>query len=174
MKRWAAFPILLGLGLGLGGVSSASAQGCTSSPVAQVPTMTIKIFNDDPDHYIFPVLTTGQGTPDIWLQSIFKIPQNQVATCTYSRTNSYRIYITAAGTMPVGIAPNQNVAITIPLYTQLVATVDPTKSIHRLVEWRHNSTLYQPNSDPAEPATRHIERGRPDLSGLSRVEILQR
>jgi len=29
--------------------------------------MTIKIFNDDPAHYIFSVLTTGQGPVDIWL-----------------------------------------------------------------------------------------------------------
>lgn len=68
MKGFATASMLLSLGLGH--VGNADAQ-----IVPQVvPTMTIKIFNDDPAHYIFPVLTTGQGMVDIWLQAIFQIP----------------------------------------------------------------------------------------------------
>lgn len=61
MKVSATASILLSLGLGY----LSSANGQVVPPV--VPTMTIKIFNDDPAHYIFSVLTTGQGPVDIWL-----------------------------------------------------------------------------------------------------------
>ena len=72
MKAFAACLILLGLGLGYASDASAQSPQCpTNLPDGvQMPNMTIKIFNDDPDgHYIFPVLTTGQGPSDIWMQS---------------------------------------------------------------------------------------------------------
>jgi hypothetical protein len=47
MKAFATASILLSLGLG----HVSSANGQVVPPV--VPTMTIKIFNDDPAHYIF-------------------------------------------------------------------------------------------------------------------------
>jgi len=37
------------------------------------PLMAVKIFNDDPVHWIYPVLTTGKGDQDIWLQAFFKV-----------------------------------------------------------------------------------------------------
>src|SRR6266542_3806803 len=85
MKACAAFFILLGLGL-----------GCVSSANAQAPPqpMTIKIFNDDPDHYIFPVFTTGQHSkPDIWLQAQFGVTKKDINRLTYLTNKSYRIYM---------------------------------------------------------------------------------
>ncbi len=148
MKTCAAFLILLGLGVGC--VGSANAQ------VPSPPLMTIKIFNDDPDHYIFPVLTTGQGAVDIWLQAIFKVPQAQEPNNPYPRTKSFRIYITnTAGTTPVGIAPGQNVSITIPLYTQLAATVDP-KQPNQYIDWWNGGTILLYSSTTATPPPRAL------------------
>ena len=48
-----------------------------------VPLMTVKIFNDDPSHWIYPVLTTGKGAQDIWLQAFFKVPAAQVPNNLY-------------------------------------------------------------------------------------------
>lgn len=99
--------------------------------------MTIKIFNDDPDHYIYPVLTTGKGPVDIWLQAFFKIPANQTAEHPYKRELVYRIYVNPpSGEPPLGggIAPGQSVTLTLPLYTQLAATVNP-KEADQYIDW---------------------------------------
>jgi hypothetical protein len=132
---------LTSLGLGLGYLSSANAQGPT------VPLMTIKIFNDDPNHYIYPVLTTGQGAVDIWLQAFFKIPQAQVSNYPYPRTKSFRIYINPA---MEGIAPGQSVTLTIPLYTQLVSYVDPMEP-NQYIDWWNGGTILIYSSDTAAP-----------------------
>jgi hypothetical protein len=139
MKACAAF--LTSLGLGLGCLSGANAQGPT------VPSMTIKIFNDDPNNHIYPVLTTGQGAPDIWLQAFFKIPQAQVPNHPYPRTRSFRIYINPA---MGGIAPGQSVTLTIPLYTQLVSSVDPTQP-NQYIDWWNGGTILIYSSDTATP-----------------------
>jgi hypothetical protein len=134
MKAFATFLVLLSLGLGY--VSDASAQ----SP----PLMTIKIFNDDPNHHIFPVLTTGQGAEDIWLQAIFKVPEKDIPNFPYPRNKSFRIYINPSS----GIGPGQNVAITIPLYTQLVPSVDP-KMPNQYIDWWNGGTILLYSSDTA-------------------------
>jgi len=122
-------------------VALALALSCTGQVGAQssanVPTMTIKIFNDDPDHYIYPVLTTGKGPVDIWLQAFFKIPANQTAEHPYKRELVYRIYVNPpSGEPPLGggIAPGQSVTLTLPLYTQLAATVNP-KEADQYIDW---------------------------------------
>jgi hypothetical protein len=133
MRAYATFLIVLGLGL-----------GCADGAAAQIvpptiPTMTIKIFNDDPDQYIFPVLATGKHTgADIWMQAIFQITRAQIATGKFPYvTNSvYRIYIEPTN----GIAPGESVSITIPLYTQLVATPDPTQP-DQYIDWWNGGTI---------------------------------
>jgi len=69
------------------------------------PLMAVKIFNDDPVHWIYPVLTTGKGDQDIWLQAFFKVPADQVPNNLYPRGKNYRIYISPSG---AGIAPGQS------------------------------------------------------------------
>jgi hypothetical protein len=133
--------LLTSLGLALGYLNSANAQGLT------VPLMTIKIFNDDPNHYIYPVLTTGQGAVDIWLQAFFKIPEAQVSNHPYPRTQSFRIYVNPA---MGGIAPGQSVTLTIPLYTQLVSYVDPMQP-NQYIDWWNGGTILIYSSDRAAP-----------------------
>ncbi|CAN3989374.1 hypothetical protein MCBRY_000194 [Methylocystis bryophila] len=84
--------------------------------------MTIKIFNDDPNHYIYPVLETGQGNNDLWMQAWFSVMNSQLAAKPYPRNNTYRIYINPTN----GIPPHTGVSITLPLYTQLMS--DPINS----------------------------------------------
>jgi hypothetical protein len=70
-----------------------------------VPLMTIKIFNRDPNTYIFPVLTMGLDPGgDVWLQSCFKVPANEIGQKNYPRTLAYRIYAFPQG----GIKPCKN------------------------------------------------------------------
>jgi len=124
MKARTALLILLGLGLF--GASSASAQQTNPNPCPfnpAVPCMTIKIFNDDPDHSIYPVITVGQKGPplagDEWMQAWFQIKNKDLATHTFLTTVNYRIYVEPEG---VGIEPGKNVTLIIPLYTQIVQT----------------------------------------------------
>ena len=112
-----------------------------------VPLMTVKIYNDDPNHWIYPVLTTGKGSQDIWLQAFFKVPADQVPTNLYPRGKNYRVYISPSGT---GIAPGQNVSITLPLYTQLVQTVVPSQP-DQYVDWWNGGTIQIYVSDTASP-----------------------
>jgi hypothetical protein len=149
MKICAMFLILLGLGLGC--VSRANAD-CTT-----VPCMTIKIFNDDPNgNYIFPVLTTGQGglKADVWLQAFFMVPNSQIGTITYRKQKSYRIYVSSSN-IPQGIPPGKTVWITVPLYTQLVAS--PTSPFdNQYIDWWNGGTIQlfaSPTSDPPRALT---------------------
>jgi hypothetical protein len=119
------FALATFLALCLGGVSPVRAQpfpACPNSPGA-ICTMTINIFNDDPNHYVYAVLTTGKGTPDNWMQAWFSVTQAVVdaGTAPYPRRKNYRLYINPN----IGIPPNSGVSLTIPLYTKLAANIDP-------------------------------------------------
>lgn len=135
----------LALSLLLG--SSARASEEAEAAPAKPPLMTIKIFNDNPGQYIFPVLTTGAGPRDIWLQAIFKVPAAQTDTKTYARAKNFRIYINPT----VGIAPNTSVTLTLPLYTQLAKTVDPTKPDQYVDWWNGGTVLLYANDKPTPP-----------------------
>jgi len=147
-----AVPLIL-LGLGLGGVTSANAQVPCPPLGPSPPLMTIKIFNDDPIQYIFPVLTTGKsGIPaapgaDIWLQAFSKVPQNNIPQCPYPRTKAFRIYINPS----TGIGPGKHVTITIPLYTQLVTAVNPAMPNQYIDWWNGGTILLFHNSVKATP-----------------------
>jgi len=127
--------VLIVLGLALGWAHEAAAQIVPPT----IPTMTIKIFNDDPDHYVFPVLGTGKHIPeDIWMQAIFQITRAQIATgkFPYVTNSTYRIYIEPTN----GIAPHDSVSITIPLYTQLVDPPDPSLP-DQYIDWWNGVTM---------------------------------
>ncbi len=109
----------------LGSGSSAAAQSCP----AAAPTQTIKIYNDSPV-YLFPEIEVGLGTPDVWMQAECKVPNSQIGVLTYGQDKTFRFYVNPL----TGIAPNASVSITVPLFTQLVATVDPTKP-NQFAEW---------------------------------------
>jgi hypothetical protein len=168
MKALAASLILLGLGLGYASDASAQSPACpTNLPDGvQMPNMTIKIFNDDPDgHYIFPVLTTGQGSKDIWMQAIFAVPQaltggptGENPICPYGRAHNYRFYINPTA----GIAPGKSVFITVPLYTQLVVSPNP-KVADQYIDWWNGGTVQVFNSSTSTPPRALTE----DLNGMN-------
>ncbi len=101
-----------------------------------VPTMTIKIFNNSPTTgkgavTIFPVLTAGASAGlDQWMQACFQTTQAQGGANRYPRQNPYRFYINPAN----GIAPGQNVTVSLPLFSQLVPTPNAT-STGQYIDW---------------------------------------
>ena len=149
---WAGSAGLLffGLALGLGTPSSANAQPfptCDSSP-GKICTMTIRIFNDSPNHFIYPVLTTGKGPVDIWMQAWFGLTQTVVdaGTNPYPRNKNYRLYINPAK----GIAPGTGITVTLPLYTKIdnsinsgPSTCDPNKvtCTDTFIDWWNGGTV---------------------------------
>jgi hypothetical protein len=96
-----------------------------------VPTMTIVIYNNSKTHSIYPVLSTGAHILDKWLQAAFKIPKSQLADNPYPTPDTFRLYFNPTG---AGIPPGGTVTITLPLYTQLVANVDP-KAPDQYIDW---------------------------------------
>jgi hypothetical protein len=112
---------------------------CKDAP----PLMTIKIFNRDPDFYVFPVLTMGKGLQDTWLQSCFEIPEAKLPENPYPRGKNFRLYIFPEG----GIKPQKratdpvaSITLTLPLYTQMVSSVVPTQP-DQYVDWWQGGTI---------------------------------
>jgi hypothetical protein len=109
--------------LGLAGASSA----------ATVPTMTVVIINNSckagacpagqTPKNIYPVLSMGPSDKDLYMRAIMNVPQNNT-TSLFPLTAQMRFYINPAGN---GIPPGGTVTVTLPFYTQLVATPNPTK-----------------------------------------------
>jgi hypothetical protein len=59
--------------------------------------MTIKIFNNDANHWIYPVLTTGKGPADIWMQAWWSVPNAALPDYPFIRRKNYRLYINPTG-----------------------------------------------------------------------------
>ena len=127
----------------LAGVWPAKAQTCPTGTA--VPLQTIKIFNDTAD-YVFAELEVGLNNPDQWIQMACNITQTQAKTFTYATTLTNRFYING----DKGIAPGGSVVITLPLYTQLAATVDPTKP-NQYAEWWQGQNMQIFTSPTATP-----------------------
>jgi hypothetical protein len=154
-KARSALRIAAFLGVAIFGAGhSAKAQNCPQQP----PTQALKIFNDS-DQYIFPELETGLGTPDVWIQAICQVPNSETGTLKYGRDKTFRFYINPEG----GIAPGQSVAITIPLFTQLVATVDPTQN-DQYAEWWQGENIQIFSSPTSTPPRAFAE----DYNSISR------
>jgi hypothetical protein len=69
---------------------------CPNPADTKICTMTIKIFNNDPTHWFFPVLTTGKGPVDIWMQAWFSVTTGQLpATPTRGEKTTGSISIQA-------------------------------------------------------------------------------
>jgi hypothetical protein len=135
----AGYSVLAILAMG----SLAKAQTCPTGKA--IPLQTIKIFNDTPD-YAFAELEVGLNNPDQWIQMACNLTQTQAKTFVYATTLTNRFYINGAK----GIAPGASVVITLPLYTQLTASVDPTKP-NQYAEWWQGQNMQIFTSVTATP-----------------------
>ena len=124
----------------------ANAQMCPTG--TDVPHQTIKIFNDSLQ-YVFAELEVGTNDPDQWIQMACKITQAQAQgknPFTYKETLNNRFYVNGNK----GIAPGGSVVITLPLYTQLAASVDPTQA-NQYAEWWQGENMQIFTSPTATP-----------------------
>src|SRR5277367_5986969 len=95
-----------------------------------IPLQTIKIFNDSAQQ-IYAELEVGKPNPDLWIQDICNVPDAEKDKLyPYPTTVTNRLYINGL----TGIPPGGSVTITLPLYTQLAATVVPTSN-DQYAEW---------------------------------------
>jgi len=136
--------------MGLAALMFALAFGHAGDARAQadVPRMTIKIFNDDPKNWAYPVLTTGKRLPnDIWMQAFFKVHKKDIDTKTYASKKAYRLYINPKN---AGIPPGGSVTIEVPLFTQLADNPDPTKP-DQYIDWWNGTTIQLYTNDKASP-----------------------
>ena len=116
--------LLVSLGLGLCCAPNANAQS-TCPPPSTVASMTIKIFNNDPSAYIFPVFTTGgpQKGGSTEVQAWFC----KGALSNYATNTNFRFYYNPGnpiGSAGSGIAPGGSVTLKIPLYTSITDNRD--------------------------------------------------
>jgi hypothetical protein len=137
--------------------SPAKAQTCPTGTA--VPSQTIKIFNDTPE-YIFAELEVGKPDPDQWIQMACNITQTQANNgFNYGTTLTNRFYINGEK----GIEPGGSVTITLPLYTQLAASVNPAKPDQYAEWWQgENMQIFASPTATAPLAYRN------DLSGAAR------
>lgn len=144
------------------------AQALTPAPTWQVSTpkcplgnsptpiclMTIKIFNNDANNSIYPVLTTGKGPEDIWMQAWWSVPKTALSNYPFPRRKNYRLYINPTG---AGIPPNTGIQLTVPIITQLKPTInarptaDPTSPTggDTLINW-WNGAIIQVYTSPTK------------------------
>jgi hypothetical protein len=137
----------------------AKAQTCPTQP----PTQTIKIYNDSTGTWLFPELEVGIEGPDkgnIWMQAICKVPNSKIGELKYARTQTNRFYINPTK----GIAPGASVEITLPLFTQLVASVDP-KMPNQYAEWWQGQNMQVFTSTSATPPEALQENYNGNLRG---------
>ena len=119
------FSAVLGLALAL------PAPGGGARAQTAIPTMTIKILNNSLDYNIYPVLSVGQGGTDQWIQAQFGVPSSLLGTNIFPRKYTYRMYIAPSGD---GIPVGGSATITLPLYSQITPTIDPTQG-GQLADW---------------------------------------
>ncbi len=95
-----------------------------------IPTMTIQIFNAPSSGYnIYPILSAGAASAfDSWMQAFFQLTNKQVASGSYPypRAGISRFYIDCCEAGENGIPPGGSVTIALPLYSPLVASINPT------------------------------------------------
>jgi hypothetical protein len=124
---------------------------CPNPADKTICTMTIQIFNNDNDHWIYPVLTTGKGDTDIWMQAWFSVTASQLASNPYPKRKNYRLYINPTGT---GIPPNTGISLTLPLFTQLTDPIKPKpgpSDPDTFIDWWNGATIQIYTSPTASP-----------------------
>ena len=105
---------------------------CTNG---QTPNMTVEIYNDSKDFNIYPVLFAGAPSDtDTWIQACFGLTDDQLTDNPYPRATQYRMYINCCASGENGIPPGGSVTITLPLYSPLVASINPKMS-GQLIDW---------------------------------------
>ena len=145
--------------------SPANAQTCPTGTA--VPLQTIKIFNDT-NEYIFAELEVGLNDPDQWIQMACNITQTEAnkGGFHYATTLTNRFYINGDQD---GIPPGGSRVITLPLYTQLTASVDPTKP-NQYAEWWQGQNMQifasATNTAPAAYQNSLSGKARPDQKKL--------
>src|SRR5215472_12860019 len=106
--------------------------GCESG---QTPNVTVEIHNNSTQFNIYPVLFAGApSATDTWMQACFKLTDDQLQDNPYPRANQYRMYINCCASGENGIPPGGSVTITLPLYSPLVGSINPTLS-GQLIDW---------------------------------------
>jgi len=163
-RLWGGRPMSMGFAALLFALSAGYPGDIRADTLARaddVPTMTIKIFNDDPDHWAYPVLTTGKREPrDIWLQAFFKVPLQDIWKDTYISHKAYRIYINPE---KAGIPPKGSVILTVPLYTQRVKDPKATEP-DQYIDWWNGTTIQLYTNSKASPPKALTEAYKADAS----------
>jgi hypothetical protein len=163
------FALATFLTLCLGAASPVRAQPllpCPNPADTTICTMTIQIFNNDPNHWIYPVLTTGKGPVDIWMQAWFSVTTSQLPSNPYPRRKNYRLYINPSG---AGIPPNTGITLTLPLFTQLQDPINPNppacqpaSCTDTFVDWWNGATiLLYVNTSPTPQGSLRDALARP-------------
>jgi hypothetical protein len=91
---------------------------------------------------------------DEWIQACFQGTESQLGAYPFPRASQYRMYINCCATAENGIPPGGSVTITLPLYSPLVTTVDPTKG-DQLIDWWQGGgiNVYKAPSTDTTPPT---------------------
>lgn len=133
-NKW-TLTALMALAVLVFGGRAAIAQTGVNCTNGKTPNMTVEIFNNSTTDNIYPVLFAGAPSDtDTWIQACFQLTDAQLEDNPYPRATQYRMYINCCGSGENGIPPGGSATITLPLYSPLVASINPKLS-GQLIDW---------------------------------------
>jgi len=155
--------------------AAAASADCPLQPPspANIEPMTIIFMNNDPDHNIFPVLTTGTSTSNLWLRAYFGISKADAEAAEkagkpcFPKLNNFRIYIEPV----TGIPPGGRVTLTLPFVTKLVAGKPDPKVTDQYIDWwggGHVEVFAAPKDSGAPPELTAFYQGK---EGQTEVDV---
>ena len=125
--------------------------------INNIPVKVIAFYNNSTET-IYPVIEAPILTPsDPWLQAQFQI--TDLVTYPFASTRIYRAYVNSTN----GIPPGQSVLVSVPFYTDLVASPAGGSVADQYIDWWNAMRIYiydvqsaliqQYNADSANPVT---------------------
>jgi hypothetical protein len=128
----------------VGGAGAVHAQtlpqpDCTATPL--VLCKKVRIYNNDPKQPVYLVFVRGPEAVDNWLVAL---SGTSSSADNFPTTQVYRYYIKCCTGNPSvdGIQPGHFVEVTIPFYTQLKSSANPTTDKDVFADWFNGNRIY--------------------------------
>ncbi len=109
--------------VGMAALASIAWTSAAAPALAQLapppPTKEFRIYNNYKQGPIYAVISTPKQHKDEWIQAALQVPAADLKKRHYGNDRVYRIYVNPT---TGGIAQGESVVLTVPLYTQILAT----------------------------------------------------
>jgi hypothetical protein len=143
--------------------------------ISNIPTKVLAFYNNS-NETIYPIIEAPILIRDPWLQAQFAITAANINTYIFAAPNIHRAYVNGTN----GIAAGQTAFVTVPFYSDLVASPSGGNVPGQYVDWWNSMRVYlydvqsnlttQYNLDSANPVTLYTS-GPTCISGCTQVNV---